>query len=142
MNGGEFFVHVGDGNVHLAHGAAEAREVAVEGEKFAVVDVRDLVDAVAELIAAVFDVDLRFARRVEMVVEKAEFLQKNGLLDDVRMNFLHCVRKCSSHYNGNGCKKQFGRRALLDFHPATVIMKKYSISNIKTRRRMANCRKE
>ena len=87
MNGGEFFVHIGDGDVHLAHGAAEAREVAVEGEELAVVDVRDLVDAVAELIAAVLDVDLRLARCIEMIVEKAKFPQKNGLLDDVRMNF-------------------------------------------------------
>ena len=82
MNGGEFFVHVGDGDVHFAHGAAEASEVAVKREEFAVVDVRDFVDAVAELIAAILDVDLRFARRVEMIVEKAEFLQKSDPLDD------------------------------------------------------------
>ena len=142
VNGGEFFVHIGDGDVHFAHGAAEAREVAIEGEELAVVDVRDLVDAVAELIAAVLDVDLRLARCIEMIVEKAEFLQKNGLLDDVRMNFLHCVRKCSSHYNGNGCKKQFGRRALLDFQHLTDIMKKHSISNRKRRQCISHCRKE
>ena len=80
MDGGEFFVHVGDGDVHLAHGAAEACEVTVESEEPAVVDVRDLVDAVAELIAAILDVNLRFARRIEVVAEKAEFLQKNDLL--------------------------------------------------------------
>ena len=76
MNGGEFFVHIGDGDVHFAHGAAEACEMAVEGEELAIVDMRDFVDAVAELIAAVFDIDLRLAWRIEMVVEKAEFLQR------------------------------------------------------------------